>query len=966
MLSRSTSSSSNPLRRTKSSTSVKSFRRQGHAPPVPDSIDPETARFHALTAASVAMQRAGQRSSMESRVSSEVPPGTAIDHGGPYDLHPRTRSIRFSDESSRTASPMSRFTEHMASPSNGSNLRSESGPDNMSIPEIPGREDLGENVPFAASSYRRSRNVRRSKSMFSTRQWAAASSRGSPSGCSSAQRSEDSTGERLTRSTLRRSMSFFRSGTQQPCKQLKRVESQDAAIQLARAQFMQQQQQKSTDGAESLYSIKQRQPHKPFRKSIRSTSTASGQDQTSPDLHQDYSGLQSNSRPRLFSFSIKQGLRRLLGRSSATQDTAATSIPSQHLNAQRLHFGDYINSNASDAPYSSYLGPNDLSNRPPSIRTVKSMDTLATSNSRVSSWADSTAANTITGKQTPLGGNRLSIIQENGASYQSVPFTPSIHYGDGYSVFRKPLQSVHEGKGSTNAIDSHQVFSALRQKMDECEYDKSQEDGEVTPRATTPRLPLHKAVSSVFSHRSGKKSIRKVNSKASLKSSCRTPATRRTSPSIRSHMSVRSNYTGNAVGMTPQQVACHNENISRRSSKKTLRGTKTLLKPGTQNNPEHGKPSTPRRQTVDSADDPESVIVSRPSATEPFPLSPSIYSRTTSGGSPLQFGSQGDLGLSGSGDERGTVTILANHRLPYQSRATGSPKGGKTVKASAEWRSWMNSQMDLFNTTSPEYRFSSFTSKLEPNHYREDAQIQDEALAGQDIYTSPDFPANEHSDLGADRTGAHETASRSPLTEIRPYPQNNFSRPLRSSPAPSISISHTSVRKPTIIEEPHSTISLHASHDVNNTSRSPASSIRSRSASITPSPLMYRKPRPSDVFNSPVTPTKDPANTRRTLSPRKINGRENLSQNQDNSRKKSHAFRLNSTRVKKDKADVNDENIRKSNTDSSPRYDMTSEWSKLGDIHSTIGTKRMVDIFLSDRRRQMNTTDESTGEPVFL
>ncbi|KAB8072319.1 hypothetical protein BDV29DRAFT_192599 [Aspergillus leporis] len=127
------------------------------------------------------------------------------------------------------------------------------------------------------------------------------------------------------------------------------------------------------------------------------------------------------SRARSFSSSIKRGIKRALGLSkpvaehSEAQRSPLSEKASQILPISRKD-GAYSIEHGRDA-----VCPDRLAtfNAPSTVRSIRSSESLASSCSRVTSWADSTVANTIVtrkaGEQT-----HLSIIDERGDSKQNL------------------------------------------------------------------------------------------------------------------------------------------------------------------------------------------------------------------------------------------------------------------------------------------------------------------------------------------------------------------------------------------------------------------------------------------------------------------------------------------------------------------------------------------------------------------
>ncbi|KKZ67284.1 hypothetical protein EMCG_07030 [[Emmonsia] crescens] len=906
-----------------------------------------------MAAASIAMQRSNQRSSMDLRRPCNASHSGDSEADG-FSFHSsRARSIRFTASDNFGAQSQRPFIQcpgSVVSPSSDGTARNDSA-FNAAVEELTPRmselSGIADSISSAPSSYRK---LHRAKSMFSTRKCAMKPSESSYSPFRSYTYSDSPEMGHLSRATLRRSKSFFGTETVQQPQDVMRIQSQNAAVQLAREQYLLElQQPKQYDGSESILSRKKQQQSKPFRKSLRSSSGWDAENGIPFDTRStDHGVIHPNktlrtSKSRIFSVSIKNGLKRIFGRSSMAQEKKNAS-PGQR--THRLGFSDYISSESTA-----------------SIRTMRSSDSFGTFSSRATSWTDSTTTNTMATRDAASERNRLSIIQENGGPPESIPSPSSFHYNDGFSVFRKPFYPGRSSNNACDVVDSQRVYSALVRHIAEAQH---HDDGDVTPRAGTVRRSIYSPSSSAYSHHNTN-SIRHIPSDASMRTIRALPTIRSKSPSSRSQMSVGSNYRREALAITPQEIAQHNENMSRHRSRQSLhRSRSSLFQPSRQMRTEILNPLVPPRfssyeQVMGSDDDTESVIISRPDVIERSTISPSVYSRTTNGDSPRHYGSRRDLNFSESSDERGTVTILTSERLPYKPKDTGSSTcNDRQIKGSAEWKSWMNSQMDLLDTTSDNYAMTQY-DKFPTTHYREKTEIHESKDGNAE--ESPITPQNTQSTSAEVFQGPSSlhVDQRPPLVELKPSTQNNFSRPLRLSPDISISISRTAVQKPLVVARSESSHSVHITPDVHLQSSTPTDSLLPRSVSRSPSasPLVYEKSKYPDLTTAPVTPTRAPKAVQSTISLRNHSEIYTPTRRISDPRKLAPTVNFSSVRNRGDNDRVTNENSRGS------RANTKSDLSALGDIHSTISSKRMVDIFLSQRRRQMDGAEKAT-ENAFI
>lgn len=957
------SSISNRLRKSKSTNSVRS-RRQRRVPSFPGPVDPDTFQLHALTAASLAMQRASNRSSADTKKSFDG----FNSHGDAeyHQPHPPKAELSGSRDSDNTSCYQSDSGFEVARARGVSSSHDNPAP---TTPMPVSREskapvDFGEfgmlqedNLPSLPSSYRR---LRKTKSMFSTKRRPTGLLDGSHSRRRSQNATNSSGTSHLSRRSLRRSMSFFGEEKGSNVEPFELDHNHEAALQLARKQFSQDIEcQRTASNANGVVSSVERKPRpepKPFRKTVR-PSASKGDRYTS----NEFDGKEENrgSKTRGFSLSIRKGLRRMFGRPSDTQE----QMPIQQVNAENFHGGDSPMVNEVFRDNSNEIRPN-TSGRPASILSMRSCSSIGTSNSRVTSWTDSTAAGTVTSRQPQPGpGGRLTIIDEDGDS-QYTP-TPSSHrHHDGYSVFRQPFHYDGAGDGLNEMVDSQRVYSALMKKIDRSRSDKKLEIQNASERNRGPGSILGAPMPN-YSQQSIR-TIKPVPSERSMNYSV--SSVHKRSPDVHSQFSTRSRAT---LRLTPQQIASYNEGSPGNWSKQSLRESRSSF--FSANSEIYRSPQRavlPRhRSSSHPFDDSGSVIVSRGIQRGISPESPSVYSRTTSGHTPP--GSQVE-----SDDETGTATILTSHRLPYKPRGTDRSNGlQRPIKGSAEWKSWMSSQMDLIDTAVQDTTLNTHSMG---RHYREDAQInsdetdekgEEETQQREKPNLSMLLPAEEKQEI---YDSIEDQENRPPLTELRSVSRNNFSRPLRHSPSGQISICSTTVRKPSIAVADVPQPSTPTISNVNARPSPSTGSLRARSVSRTPttsSPLVYNKQRPSEACARPKPPPKDTPTGRSSLSTR--NRPENKGSPvaglyASDNRQQLQPVQFNSMQRKRDRADLAKENRKVGEAQQSRAMNKANCAAKLGDIHSTISTKRMVDLFLSDRRRTMGGSEDGPFETAFL
>ncbi|KMU72489.1 hypothetical protein CISG_09442 [Coccidioides immitis RMSCC 3703] len=624
-------------------------------------------------------------------------------------------------------------------------------------------------------------------------------------------------------------------------------------------------------------------------------------------------------RARLLSQSIKNGFRKIFGRHGALRG----SVSPQQTDTSRPHVRASI-----DPEFQPDLNPSHMStptshsnhpdasvfnvyrgfsgHRPASIRSMKSIDSVSTSNSRATTWTNSTMTNSI--NTTRPVETRLSIIED---------MTDRI---------RSRSRVILQTNGS-----------------------KGLKPAEITPS----RLLTHSARARGQGKRLAKRSCA-YSQVVSIPP--------RNSPSVRSYMSTQPTYIVEYPGRTPQQIAQRNESILQHRSRRPLGRFNS--------NASHSSPyrhsaqyagdtiTTPTRSRY-SDDDSRTVVVLNSPPSDSFVVSPSVYSRTTN--TPGGHQNNIDFAFSELDEDRGTATIIGRETLP------STPRGRDRIfRGSAEWKSWMNSQMELIDRPSLSNELDIKFSASDRMHYREDADIHGEI--------SDDEPS-----CGFRKVNRNKICVKSPrcedrvsnneghaLTELSTISQNNFSRPLHRSPSGPVSIGATNARKPSLVTHQHTPpCSAPVVVDMNVPS---TGSSRSRSKSKAPnqSPLIYNKTRQPESRKSLTVSPLDGRNPRTSLSTRsRHDGNVPPPFYGADITRRMPSVQYSSTRSRGGDGLMAKEN-REGNENNPPdRNEFAEGFSKIRDLHSTISSKRMVDLFLSDRRRLMGGADSPT-ESAFI
>lgn len=876
--------------------STRSIRKIARVPEA-GIVDPQVAKAHATAAASRAM-RSSERSSTDSKNSYDR-------LGGPTQVAvPRRRpnsSLQRTDDGFSTYSvpvapsmtPSQSMETDAAHPHVGKAIPPPSSTD------FKGLDGQDSSVP---SSFRR---LRKAKSMFSTRQRSShIAYTVQPKSPRNALDLDRSPGFDLPR-TLRPSISFIRGGNRQGMRGIRHAKSHDAAIQLARNQFLEESNGSGQTRRSSFFMSSRNRDSRPFRKTFRITSD-SGIGGVSPE---QANFKRSRSRSRSFSATIKKGLKRVFGLSKPAEQNSQLHDGSLPVVAQRPTIETRPVSANIVIDKNTGLDNWNQSKQLQPAKVSPDRDSICTSPSRVTSWADSTAANTVTTRKTEHRQS-LSLIEEHGDLNLPLPQMPVRPGAENRSPNKRS-----RARRFDDWVNSHDLYTALMQQIGQNAVHNPEEE------VIFGTVPEHRVIpertSSVHSYRS-RRSIRHVQSGDSSPVSFST-ARRGDSQSPR-RRSQPSKYVqrSRVSPYSPGQENC--------------RPLTTHLV----------KKSPGSAFIIDEQSDEStgSVVVAHFGDLNQLSRSSSVYSRSTGGETPTKYTSAGDGETLDSYGGPGTVTIFASERHSSPMRKAGSKA---QVQPSADWQQWMSSQIERIESTTPTRE-----------HIREPSQCQDED--GYFMGMIRRAPV-----LGSATVLPYVEGSDEPVRGVVQIPaepsslaQSNFSRPFsRSSSVRTILPSQK-------IEPNFATIESinpsDANFNVNQAENSSLvlddfpndhslSSIRVRTANLRDSPESPT-PQRSGAGSQKRTWTQD--QYRRYSARRPIaNGKPN-------------SFR--SMRTYRDFRGPNNENSRQKEEHDK----MMGEYYKLQDIHSTVSSKDMVDMFLSSRRRPVETGPSAGRAEVFL
>ncbi|KAE8555415.1 hypothetical protein EYB25_000110 [Talaromyces marneffei] len=709
------------LRRAKSAPSVQK-RRQ--AAIVSRPLESEVDRHHATTAASLAMAQAKDRTHAPQKT-------TAFSSGNPETMPSARALYRHPSLSSLTRDAISTgpgysiasnvyISSHQAG-----DKTNDSSP--LRVPSIPDLQGFGVDGDLSApSSFRRlrkSRSMLTTKSMRNLRAAEAQASHSEETESPSLRRSTDSTSG--PHRSLRHSLSFFNGS-------IRRMKSQ--GVLSTRRQHLSKIENEPP--VPPLTSSTRDQPaRKPMRTTVRTMREYSPDDDTFPTSN----GGKHHSKARSFSISIKKRLKRVFG------------IPSYD-ESQPLSYD-------SNLVFESPALTEDALR--PSLHSTRSSESLATSASRVTSWTNSTAGNTVRTRYT-MGHQSLSTIEEG------YDFADKLSSDD-----TETYESDNVGN-RYNVIDSQRVYSALMRHIGETavrDGERAVSTGAI--KGSPVIVERSPSVRTLKNH----SSIHKVPSDLSMKTARTSFTVERRPQSSQSQSILRSpDYTADSP-VTPIWADQVPQPSPRSSSRVNVRDSKPAFSPSG-SSPRLKTPSPYKasmssiREITDDSDmyTPRINIVGSDNDMSADLDSPSIYSRTPSGRAASRDAL--DDGFE-EPFEPGMATIY-DVQVPYKSpRRQDSSAIEPGPRNSAEWKEWVNYQMnnlDIFEAPKP-------VSQRE--HHREDAEYDGRALPQEsawDIISSYAAPDKKKSFNRFQQSSTYQQDL--PGTDFKALEQNNFSRPI--------------------------------------------------------------------------------------------------------------------------------------------------------------------------------------------
>ena len=973
MLSRGNSDAATRLRRAKSTSSVLTYR-----PTTSDStrIDPETAHQHAVVAASHAYEAAHGNGSPRKKAESQKTGNTGEETGQRLE---RRQSVRFTGP---TAVPLRQrsITRRQAPGSTSQRPKLQAaasferrgpeslvqGPNGFAAVSNPS-EYVERRVSSTPSSYKK---IRKTKSMFNPSKTpslpflsGSSKNRGHRHSQSLEHRvSEDGRPE----SGIRRSLSFSEQHDTSTDRSSK-IAIQDAAVQLARDTYVRQlEQQRLKEKSSFMDFAKPRKTAKTkgFRRTVRTSSSNSYGSAVGSIGAQTQEPSKSDGlghKARSVSTSLKNRLRRVFQKSN----DAGGSIPKQQLDAGRPHFGDYMaTSNGVQQRYEHHIPSPDHEtlrrvdsrgscardtsafvkpSNPGSIRSIHSDNSSIEAPSRVSSWATSTIGSALASHQA-RENKRLSIIHEHGGPYQ--PSSTMRSYGDlsrRYAAFNDPIRDLSTGSLYSRLkkeIEQNERVARLGKENDQASAKPSIAD--LTPRGSSYKArnlstgTISEEPSEDSDPFTGVCAPKSVLFRPTGMADDRGEENKKSEDSGGQH-------TGRSPPLEDGEL----------TPKGPLREVKsTFFPPSTRL---ERRETSPYRRAMASSSDEGTVVrgsgtlnTSTTTAAETKPTgflhvrsisrSDSIYSRTTSGNTPAPSPSPSSLSESENGRGIG-VAIVDSKAVKYERPSSPTKQSRRSsAKSSGEWGRWLSHEVEQLErrTLSPSDGEVSPASTI--GHKREGAQMD-----GDDVEVGKLQPS---SGAAMQRFPVfHET------TVLKPVSKSQFTE-IMADRAPLAEIGATRLsplkeQSPSQIPQPTS-LRARPSH-----------------ASLTNTSSNLNLNKRFGLSLKPPSRSSDTLRTATSSGQLRAQGGENSSSRHSPERE-ARLRRMQSSNSVEQRRQQENKPFGNVGGTPSPVGGRENARPSLVASSSTDGSQLMIERFLNNRRRDMQISEESGGDPVFL
>ena len=461
-----------------------------------------------------------------------------------------------------------------------------------------------------------------------------------------------------------------------------------------------------------------------------------------------------------------------------------------------------------------------------------------------------------------------------------------------------------------------------------------------------------------------------------------------------SHSSKAFVKSGLEDGLTPQQIADHNERTERQR-KRPLREVKSAFFPPSTHF-QSTETSPYRRATLASANedsgvdvDPEPAQVKvrdmtlrshtsktgrrLPSGTG----SESTYSRSSSGRTPRPYGSAFCLSKSESNGEPGTAVIITSRPAYFDPTIAPSIRRRHSSAKSSEWKGWMASQVaHLEDHATDEIEVYDAYPVRESYHRRENAQLDGDdseirPRRASDLARKQPLAAlhiNAASRPPLQRKVSDTMVERFPLLEKRPAIRVNTTEEhspvsvagtARLQRKPS-NIENKKIQaaeiqfKPSTIHQKTSQVSLRSEASLASGHRALADSTKMNGAQAAATP--------GSISSRGKLHTRSTANMHSHHSPDRAARLRRI--------KTANTLQLRAIPLHHQHHQQENQAINDLTPVASPRddYDIfgTVVSEPITTDSQTVGSQKMVDLFLSERRKDMRISEESGVSPAFL
>lgn len=490
---------------------------------------------------------------------------------------------------------------------------------------------------------------------------------------------------------------------------------------------------------------------KPFRETSR-TDGDCGLDAADMPRQLEHSGngiLHDHDKPHSLSHSIKNGLKRLL-RISKPPRAHGMSIPQPSWDSNNVHSAEHTTGidcpvDGGETHHSGLYDPAYLNDRQSTIHSAKSSESVSASNSRVTSWGDSTAASTVETSVTSCADsaapnavttrdacNRLSMARDHG------------NIGGYYSQITPSDSSSYFSRVRPGADESNRPYDSRRNSPALMETAESENEG-------NPDKGVVAGACSIYSHRSGRSTSRIPSDESTYFPESFSTAEANT-PTVRRQLSRMSmlyreddvpgpyQHGSGTEGHEPVSPGTRSRHsLARRNSNCPCPCGRSARKPFI-------------RGEVANNDAKAVVELERSNERQ---VSPSAYSRTTSCSTPIDHVIADLLILR---EEQRTVPTFDCQRYPYnfpRKAAYLSPSATICSLPNHDWQQW----------ATPQIKDTEQVTRTRREHHVEEAQTKGD----EEDTTRPE--ENENSSKGLNKKSSVISA------------KTNFSRPFNRSPS---------------------------------------------------------------------------------------------------------------------------------------------------------------------------------------